>query len=405
MVQTCEPLVWSMVWPCVPHVWTMVQPCVPHVCTMVQTYVPHNNLVGDGIDYSSKFISNISSSTRQEAYKWAKTVAKENRFDLCVTSVKTKPVSLLKVVYIGCDRTNGNRCRMKDPAKPLRKNTASKKCLCTFRLKIKEECAGVIVVQPITGRHNHRLIVYRDGHTGQAALDDEQKEYVLNQAGAQVKPGKIRLVLHVHSSNKPQPGIRQIYNLTSKFRAEERAGRNRAQQMFYLAAVNLFRAYPSLVGIDSTYKTNLYGMPLVELIGVTPVGKIFTIAYALVETETTEGYTWVLEKLRSLLSNNVVPNAIVTDRDKGLIAAIPIVFPDTYHLLCTFHIYNAVEARAREAVGDNDQVNAITYGRWAKVVDAGTEHQMLRAWDDLQFNFVVVQYLDTYQCFVDKATC
>ncbi|KAK9750102.1 hypothetical protein RND81_02G173500 [Saponaria officinalis] len=149
-------------------------------------------------------------------------------------------------------------------------------------------------------------------------------------------------------------------------------------------AVNLFRAYPSLFGIDYTYKTNLCGMPLVELIGVTPVGKNFTIAYALVETETTEGYTWVLEKLRSLLSDDVVPNAIVTDREKGLIAAKPIVFPDTYHLLCTFHIYNAVEARTREAVGDDDQVNVITYGRWAKVVDAGTEQQMLRAWDDLQ---------------------
>ncbi|KAK9668071.1 hypothetical protein RND81_13G033400 [Saponaria officinalis] len=124
---------------------------------------------------------------------------------------------------------------MKDPAKPLRKNIASKKCLCTFRLKIKEECAGVVVVQPIVGRHNHRLIVYCDGHTSQAALDDEQKEYVLDQARAQVKPGKIRLGLHVHSPNKPQPGIRQIYNLTSKFRAVERSGRNWAQQIFYLA--------------------------------------------------------------------------------------------------------------------------------------------------------------------------
>ncbi|KAK9756817.1 hypothetical protein RND81_01G122700 [Saponaria officinalis] len=187
-----------------------------------------NNLVGDGIDYSSKFISNRSFSTRQEAYKWAKTVAKENRFDLCVTSVGKNPVSPLKVVYIGCDRTGGYKCRMNDPAKPFRKNTASKKCLCTFLHKIKEECAGVVIVQPITGRHNHSLIVYRDGHTSQAALDDEQKEYVFYHARAQGKPGKIRLGLHVHSPNKPQPGIRQIYNLTSKFRAEERVGRNRA---------------------------------------------------------------------------------------------------------------------------------------------------------------------------------
>ncbi|KAK9749814.1 hypothetical protein RND81_02G152400 [Saponaria officinalis] len=339
------------------------------------------------------------------AYKWAKIVALENRFGLAVSSVRTNPTSRLIVVYIGCDRGGPYRNRMKDPANPLRKNTSNKKCSCTFRNRIKEEFSGGFVAQPVNEKHNHRLVVYRDGHNSQATLDDEQKEYVLDQVRAQVRSGKIRLGLH-------------IYNLTSKFRAEETGGRNRAQQVFYLAvrakyfiyyekneetnqltqifmahpeAVNLSQVYLFVVEIDFTYKTNLYGMPLVELIGVTPVGRNFTIVYVRLESETKESYVWVLEKMKSLLPDYVVSNAIVVDREMGLLLAIPIVFPDTYHLLCTFHIYNVVKARAREEVKDDTEVNAITYDRWKKLVEAGTKQQMLRAWDDLEGQYVEIK--------------
>ncbi|XP_074293835.1 uncharacterized protein LOC141621006 [Silene latifolia] len=63
--------------------------------------------------------------------------------------------------------------------------------------------------------------------------------------------------------------------------------------------------------IDSTYKTNEYRLPLVEMVGVTPVGKSFVIAYALVTHESEEKYLWVLRKLKALLNDAVQPNVIV----------------------------------------------------------------------------------------------
>ena len=42
-------------------------------------------------------------------------------------------------------------------------------------------------------------------------------------------------------------------------------------------------------------------MPLCEIIGATPVGKNFNIAYAFMRDESEGTYRWVLTKLRSML--------------------------------------------------------------------------------------------------------
>ncbi|CAN0918195.1 PKS-NRPS hybrid synthetase cheA [Linum grandiflorum] len=215
--------------------------------------------------------------------------------------------------------------------------------------------------------------------------------------------------------------MKQIYNALSKFRAEERGGRNHAQRMFDLAvehkyvyyfdqtddsnslthifmahpeAVNLYRAYHYVVCMDSTYKTNRYGYPLVELIGVTPVGKSFTIAYVLMKDESTESYTWVLERLKTLLDEDLVPGVIVTDRELGLLAAIPLVFPDSAHLLCVWHIYSAVEAKATNIVRDEKLGKNVSHRWWNDVLEASTHAEFLKGWVDFQAKWPgMVNYL------------
>ncbi|CAN1337808.1 hypothetical protein LINPERPRIM_LOCUS37766 [Linum perenne] len=55
--------------------------------------------------------------------------------------------------------------------------------------------------------------------------------------------------------------------------------------MAHPEAVKLYRAYPYMICMDSTYKTNRYGYPLFQLIGVTPIKKSFTIAYVIMKDE------------------------------------------------------------------------------------------------------------------------
>ncbi|EXL64793.1 hypothetical protein FOPG_18956 [Fusarium oxysporum f. sp. conglutinans race 2 54008] len=60
------------------------------------------------------------------------------------------------------------------------------------------------------------------------------------------------------------------------------------------------KAYPDLLFLDCTYKTNKYGMPLLDIIGADACQRSFCIAFAFLSSENEEDYTWALGRLRSI---------------------------------------------------------------------------------------------------------
>ena len=61
------------------------------------------------------------------------------------------------------------------------------------------------------------------------------------------------------------------------------------------------RAYPEILLLDYTYKTNKYGMPLLDMIGVDATGRSFCIAFAFLSGEAEEDCTWALEQLKKIV--------------------------------------------------------------------------------------------------------
>ncbi|CAL1357184.1 unnamed protein product [Linum trigynum] len=117
-------------------------------------------------------------------------------------------------------------------------------------------------------------------------------------------------------------------------------------------SIQMLHAWLYVILIDSTYKTNRYGWPWVEIIGVTPVKKNFNIACAIIKQETKETYEWLLRCIKGLLGDTV-PNVIVTDKEGGLLAYVPVVFPlpHTVHLLCLWHVNNCVKQKFEQLLG------------------------------------------------------
>ncbi|XP_074306458.1 protein FAR-RED ELONGATED HYPOCOTYL 3-like [Silene latifolia] len=260
--------------------------------------------------------------------------------------------------------------------------------------------------------HNHALVKYGDGDRYYAKLDDDDElAFIDAQVRAHVPPALISVGLHKRNPEKPRPARRKIYNRAQKVRADEREGRNPAKQMLTLAVqhkyvhfwvtdrssnqlthvfmahpeeVKIFRSYYYVVIMDSTYKTNKHGLPLVELVRVTLVGKTFVIAYAFVRYESEDGYAWVLRHLKDLLNDDVQPNVIVVDFERGLTKAIPSVFSNSSHLLCLWHIYAAVETRALDFVSrDSNWVIYISSRLFGAVVEVGTRAEFDVAWEKL----------------------
>ncbi|XP_052210141.1 uncharacterized protein LOC127813254 [Diospyros lotus] len=74
--------------------------------------------------------------------------------------------------------------------------------------------------------------------------------------------------------------------------------------------------------MDCTYKTNRYRYPLLQIVGVTSTELTFPVAFAFMDHEYEDNYTWAMERLQSLMGSNIFPRVVVTDRELALINAI-----------------------------------------------------------------------------------
>ncbi|XP_076932853.1 protein FAR1-RELATED SEQUENCE 5-like [Bidens hawaiensis] len=63
----------------------------------------------------------------------------------------------------------------------------------------------------------------------------------------------------------------------------------------------MWRAFPEVLMIDTTYNTNMFDWPLVQFIGVTSTSKSFCIATAFVMREPQRNFTWLWRKLNKCL--------------------------------------------------------------------------------------------------------
>ncbi|KAI5399389.1 hypothetical protein KIW84_064662 [Lathyrus oleraceus] len=98
----------------------------------------------------------------------------------------------------------------------------------------------------------------------------------------------------------------------------------------------------------------------------------FAVGFAYMESEQTENFCWVLEKLKELfVKKDMCPQVILTNRDLALMKAIEIVFPRSINLLCRFHINKNVGAKCKQHVVNDLQKTIDTL--WMEVVWASDE--------------------------------
>ncbi|KAL6179587.1 hypothetical protein ACLB2K_051100 [Fragaria x ananassa] len=92
-------------------------------------------------------------------------------------------------------------------------------------------------------------------------------------------------------------------------------------------------SYRDVLIFDSTYKTNMYGKPLVVFVGTNNHRGTVIFGYALLVDETEETYNWVLTAfLASMKQKEHV--YVITDSDEAMRKALGNVMPEARHQLC-----------------------------------------------------------------------
>jgi alpha-glucosidase len=223
--------------------------------------------------------------------------------------------------------------------------------------------------------------------------------------------------------------MKQIYNIRQKYKNDLRGEYSELQQLLkcleehryfhkirtvgesstvqdifwaHPDSVKLLNTFPTVLLMDSTYKTNKYKMPLFEIVGVTSTEKNFNVGFAFLTNEKEENFIWALETCKSLFKG-VMPKVIVTDRDKSLMNAVETVFPNSTALVCRFHVYKNVRAKFKSLCRAKDQkmdelLNTLKF-QWEAVVESTTEEAFTEA--VVEFKRVFARFPKFLQYFQD----
>jgi hypothetical protein len=216
--------------------------------------------------------------------------------------------------------------------------------------------------------HNHTPSQHLSAHPIHRKLPEEDQLQLERLANAGVAPKHIRTYLRQYCDSaatqqdiyncvaatrrKLWEGQNTIHALANQLDKEgfwsrmqfDSDGRVTAVLFAHPDSLAYLQAYPDLLLLDCTYKTNKYGMPLLDMIGVDACQKSFCIAFAFLSGESEDDYAWALDRLRSLYDHHCtrLPSVVLTDRCIACMNAVATSFPTSYSLLCLWHANKAV---------------------------------------------------------------
>ncbi|XP_058746622.1 protein FAR1-RELATED SEQUENCE 5-like [Vicia villosa] len=247
---------------------------------------------------------------------------------------------------------------------------------CQFRLRSASSVIGWKVVVK-RGMHNHILDKDMLGHDILGRQKDDERESVNDMKKYNMAP------TYIASSLKDKDlenltSITQIYRARATYILGKRDALTEMQVLLSLIhqekhtcwsinkenldiVADIFWTHPDSVKLlnmfslvlifDCTYKTNRYRLPLLDIVGVASTKLTFSVAFAFLEHEREENFTWALERLKELFySEKVLQDVMVTDRELALMNVIDSMYPNASHLLCAFHISKIVSMKCKEYV-------------------------------------------------------
>ncbi|CAA2953786.1 Hypothetical predicted protein [Olea europaea subsp. europaea] len=97
------------------------------------------------------------------------------------------------------------------------------------------------------------------------------------------------------------------------------------------------KEFGDIVTFDTTYLTNKYEMPFAPFIGVNHHGQSTLLGYGLLSNEDTKTFVWLFRTWLECMHDQA-PSGIITDQDPAMQNAIEIVFSNTKHRWCLWHI-------------------------------------------------------------------
>ncbi|KAI5681416.1 hypothetical protein M9H77_02644 [Catharanthus roseus] len=128
------------------------------------------------------------------------------------------------------------------------------------------------------GRHNHKVAVYNHGHAQAARLTEEQLHQTEQFRKSHMPPRNI-LRFFREQDVGCAVSAQKIYNIVAKIKRKRMQGRNTVEEVLCLSAER-----GTQFSIE-TVRRGTYNIPLLEVVGMTPTRKNFTVATTFMSNE------------------------------------------------------------------------------------------------------------------------
>uniref|UniRef100_A0A2N9FDM7 SWIM-type domain-containing protein n=1 Tax=Fagus sylvatica TaxID=28930 RepID=A0A2N9FDM7_FAGSY len=201
----------------------------------------------------------------------------------------------------------------------------------------------------------------------------------------------------------------------------------RVRNVFWVDARSraAYESFNDVITFDTTYLTNKYDMPFAPFIGINHHGESIILGCGLLSSEDTDSFVWVFRQwLQSMC--DIAPKAIITDQCQAMRRAIEIVFSETVHRWCIWHItmklpvklagleaYQDIKHSLLKAVHDSMTVeefeekwnHTITLHHLEENECSTTLKVFVEQFEKAMRNKVEKEILSDFECFKGKLEC
>ncbi|KAJ0736355.1 putative Zinc finger, SWIM-type, MULE transposase domain, FHY3/FAR1 family [Helianthus annuus] len=108
--------------------------------------------------------------------------------------------------------------------------------------------------------------------------------------------------------------------------------------------------------INKTTKNNRYKMVFVPFTGVDHHFQCVTFGAGLISTESIESYAWLLKAF--LKAHDTQPTLVLSDQDPSMLQVVPMVFTESRHRLCMWHIMKKLPSKISADILDNTDLRS-----------------------------------------------
>jgi zinc finger SWIM domain-containing protein 3 len=138
-----------------------------------------------------------------------------------------------------------------------------------------------------------------------------------------------------------------------------------------------YNHFGDVITFDTTYSTNRDARPLGVFLGLNHHRETVIFGATLLYDETIESFIWLFETFLEAISEKR-PITIFTDQDAAMAAAIQEVMPDTYHALCSWHMWQNANRHLGYLLKGRSQFNKDFL---ACIYEYDDEDEFLSAWN------------------------